>query len=335
MAVLLRRPEPFDGSETINDLDGFVANFWRALAADPKVVAHYADWPVNENDQHARHVWLVQQRDELTARLEGDPAYYDAKVAGWWVWGICCWIGAGWCLGDGPWQVNDSGKLVHLGDAGRGVHRKRVHLGDAGRGVHRQLVHLGGAGRGAEGLVEWMHALAERLRRVRVCCGDWSRVCGPTPTVKQGLTGVFLDPPYGDEAQRKNNLYSKDSGSLAPHVRAWALEWAHDERMRIALCGYQGEHEMPDEWEAVRWKARGGYGSQGDGAGRVNAEREVVWFSPYCLRPGAVETQGLLPMPEQPPQGLRPLPTTQEMSGSYPNITDGLSLDDYIRSIRE
>ncbi len=268
-AVLLGRPEPFVGSETINDLDGFVSNFWRALQAAPEAVAHHADWPVNENDQHARHVWLVHQRETLTAQLEGDPAYYDAKIAGWWVWGICCWIGAGWCSGDGPWQVNDEGQLVHLG---------------GGQGVNRKLVHLGTAGRGEDGLVEWMLALSERLRRVRVCCGDWSRVCGPTPTVKQGLTGVFLDPPYGDEANRTANLYAKDSGSLAVEVRRWALEWGHDERMRIALCGYEGEHDMPGDWEAVGWKARGGYGSQGEGVGRDNAEREVIWFSPHCLK---------------------------------------------------
>ena len=55
--------------------------------------------------------------------------------------------------------------------------------------------------------------------------------------------------------------------------------------LRIALCGYDGEHEMPRTWECVPWKARGGYGSQGDGRGRENAARERVWFSPNCLRP--------------------------------------------------
>jgi site-specific DNA-adenine methylase len=42
-AVLLGRlHEPH--IETINDKDGFVANFWRATKADPEAVAHYADW---------------------------------------------------------------------------------------------------------------------------------------------------------------------------------------------------------------------------------------------------------------------------------------------------
>jgi DNA adenine methylase len=295
-AVLLARPEPWHGSETINDADGFVANFWRALQHDPEHVARYADWPVNENDQHARHVWLVGERETLTARLEGDPEFYDAKIAGWWVWGVGCWIGAGWCSGAGPWRSVD-GKLVHLGDAGRGVHRQRVHLGDAGQGVHRKLVHLGDAGQGVhrkrvhlgdagqgeDGLLAWFGTLADRLRRVRVCCGDWERVCGHTPTVKQGLTGVLLDPPYADTATRTDGLYATDSLSVAHDVRRWAVEHGDDPRLRIALCGYDGEHAMPADWTPVPWKAHGGYGSQGNGAGRENAQREVVWFSPHCL----------------------------------------------------
>jgi hypothetical protein len=46
-AVLLARPD-FTGrrTETVNDLDGFVANFWRALQADPDGVTQWADWPV-------------------------------------------------------------------------------------------------------------------------------------------------------------------------------------------------------------------------------------------------------------------------------------------------
>lgn len=51
-----------------------------------------------------------------------------------------------------------------------------------------------------------------------------------------------------------------------------------------ALCGYDTEHAMPDSWECYRWKAHGGYGSQGNGAGRDNAHRERIWFSPHCIR---------------------------------------------------
>ena len=54
-AVLLGRPTPFGGTETINDADGLVSNFWRSVQADPEQTAHHADHPVNENDLHARH----------------------------------------------------------------------------------------------------------------------------------------------------------------------------------------------------------------------------------------------------------------------------------------
>jgi putative membrane protein len=44
----------------------------------------------------------------------------------------------------------------------------------------------------------------------------------------------------------------------------------------------EDEHAMPEGWEAVPWKTRGGYGCQ-DGGDHAN-RREVVWFSPHCLR---------------------------------------------------
>lgn len=275
LAVLLGRPQPFEGTETVNDADGYVANFWRALQADPERVAHFADWPVNENDLHARHAWLVERKEPLRARLEGDPDFFDAKIAGWWVWGIACWIGSGFCSGKGPWHVEEVDgvrKLVHLGNAGKGVNRPRVHLGNAGQGVNRQLVAL----------LDYLTELADRLRSVRVCCGDWSRVCGPTPTVKMGLTAVFLDPPYGASDGRQPDLYAADSLTVAGDCRKWAIERGNDPRMRIALCGYDS-FGMPDGWTCVAWKAHCGYGSQGKGRGRCNAKRERLWFSPHCL----------------------------------------------------
>ena len=107
LAALLARPNKRIGTETVNDADGFLANFWRALAADSDAVAAAADWPVSEVDLSARHMWLVARREALTGRLQVDPDYYDVKIAGWWVWGICSWIGSGWCSGEGPWSEEE------------------------------------------------------------------------------------------------------------------------------------------------------------------------------------------------------------------------------------
>jgi hypothetical protein len=246
-----------------------VANFWRALQHDPDAVADAADWPVNEADQHARHLWLVSQ-EEFRESMKVDPEFYDAKIAGWWVWGQCIWIGSGWC----------SVQLPHLGDAGKGVHRKLPHLGDAGKGGDECLSYRTLGTR--EFLFQYMNELAERLRRVRVCCGDWNRVCGPAPTVTLGTTGVFLDPPYLDG--RTHALYSSDSLTVANEVREWAIAQGDDPRIRIALCGYEGEHDMPDSWDTVEWKAGGGYGSQGENQARENSAKERIYFSPHCLR---------------------------------------------------
>lgn len=295
-AVLLSRPgwsSESTWTETVNDKDAMVCNFWRAVVADPDAVADFADWPSNESDLTARHVWLKARKADLSRKLEGDPDFFDAKIAGWWVWGMACWIGHGWCddkVG-GPWVVQD-GQLVHLGDAGQGVQRRRVHLGNTGEGVQRRRVHLGDAGRGDPGsgecgLLEWIRSLADRLLRVRVVCGDWNRVCGQSVTVAHGITGVFLDPPYSAEANRDKQIYAEEDLSIAHEVREWALEWGRNPLMRIALCGYEGEHNIlaTHGWSVVEWKARGGMANLGNGAGKDNCKRERVWFSPACIKP--------------------------------------------------
>lgn len=304
LAVLLGRPhEP--RIETVNDKDAYIANFWRALQAAPEVVAKYADNPVNEADLHARHIWLVQNAPERLERLFGDPDFYDAKVAGWWVWGISCWIGGGWCSGAGPWvsvdgrlvnrKENDGGvwkQIPELRHGGKGVLRKMPHLGHGGKGVNRKRQNLANSGEGVlryavrDDLAAYMQALAARLRHVRICCGDWTRVMGPSVTFLHGLTGVFLDPPYSAEAGRDNELYRVEDNSVAHDCRRWCIENGANPLLRIALCGYAGEgHEelLSHGWTLEEWRANGGYGNQGDGAGRKNAKREIILFSPHCL----------------------------------------------------
>ena len=107
---------------------------------------------------------------------------------------------------------------------------------------------------------------------------------GPGVTFGHGLTAVFLDPPYAVAANRSPGLYSEDSADLSTAVREWALVNGDNPLLRIAVCGYEGEHDMPESWECVPWKATGGYGNLGNGQGRANAWRERVWFSPHCLK---------------------------------------------------
>jgi hypothetical protein len=272
-AVMLANPNDCK-TETINDADHYVANFWRATQADPEKVSYYANWPVNEADLHARHWWLITEGKARLHDLMISTGGYCPEVAGVWLWGTCSWIGSGFCSGKGPWQLGASGWCKEGDDDG-----------NAGRGINRQLPHLGTAGRG-QFILDWVSALSHRLRDVRVCCGDWSRVTGPSVTHRHGMTGVFLDPPYADTAGRTADLYATDSLDVAHDVRRWAIEEGKHPLMRICLAGYEGEHAMPDDWEVVEWKAQGGFGSQSDteDGGRANAKKERLWFSPACIK---------------------------------------------------
>lgn len=297
LAVLLERPSWHTGTtETVNDADRFVANFWRALAGDPESVARHADWPVNEADLEARHLWLVTTGRERIEHMAADPTAFDAQVAGWWVWGISSWIGSGWCSGTGAWVLTDGGvrQRPHLGDAGQGINRKRPHLGDAGRGINRQLPHLGNAGRGIEA---YLCELADRLRGVRVCCGDWSRVVTRGALNHGATVGVFVDPPYLGDV-RTADLYSVDDHSIAHDVREWCLTNGDDPRLRIVLAGYSDEHDhlIPETWRRVEWSSSSAYSTtaaaaRGDG-NHENRHKERLWLSPHCLGGGQLDLFG-------------------------------------------
>lgn len=317
-SVLLARPHP-PNIETINDLDCDIANVWRAIRWAPDEVARWADWPVNEADLHAIHRWLVETKTERAARVRTNPDYYDAKAAGRWLYGICLWIGGEWCqqLGDKRPLLtgNTPGVGVHKRSAylgggaggGSGVHapslcQKIPQLSKGGndrtggaRGIvgalPQQIPSLNGdagaTGRGihasgkAGGLYDWMDALSARMRRVRVCCGDWSRVLTPSVTTYLGVTGVFLDPPYQQDLRER--CYAEDH-DISRDVRTWALDHGDDPEFRIALCGYEDEHaaHMPASWDVVAWKAHGGYSRSA--RGRANRDQERIWFSPHCLK---------------------------------------------------
>ena len=288
VAMLLGRPGGATGVETINDADGFVANFWRAIAHDADAVAEWADWPVNEADLFARHSWLVRQSAGLLDALHADPEHYDARIAGWWCWGACNWIGSGWCSGIGPWvldgeRIVDSRKLPHLGDAGQGINRQLPHLGNAGRGINRKLPRLGNAGRGTRGayIREWFGLLHERMREVRVACGDWSRVLSSSVTTRHGRTGIFLDPPYtnGEMDYAAGGV----GGALASDVRDWCASNGDDPQLRIVLCGHAGEHDelLAHGWHTRTWTARKGYAATAEA--RANSAGETLWCSPHCV----------------------------------------------------
>ena len=272
-AALLARP-PAKGRrvETINDADGWLVNAWRSIQLSPSDVAAHAHGPVTEIDYHARLAWLQERRTpDLAAWLEGDPEAHDPKAAAWWLYVCACGIGDPW--GPGSWRVVDRHlrDTRHLGNAGQGVSRELPHLGNAGQGVNRELPHLGDAGK----LDGYMHALAMRLARVRITCGDWQRVLKPSvirATAGNSTIGMLLDPPYSTSGDLYATTNTGQTEDISGQVREWAAQ--HGGAYRIVLCGFDDEH---DELLAHGWRkeiGRGGCRSRG---------RERLWLSPSCV----------------------------------------------------
>ena len=187
------------------------------------------------------------------------------------------------------WQRNGTPVKVpvqvpYLHTAGMGVH---AHASGLDHDLARVAVRIGipylkgGSHANIKGFHEagiyaWFEAVQVRLRRVRVCSGDWSRIMGESVIHGNGMTGIVLDPPYDGFA----NVYS-DGTEIFSQVAKWAVDHGQDPRLRIALCGYEGSFTAPDGWETVEWKANGGYGNT---SGNMNAHKERIWFSPACLK---------------------------------------------------
>jgi len=204
----------------------------------------------------------------------------------------------------------NTGRSPHLSDSGQGVNRalkqQKPSLSNSGLGVNRELNQqkpsLGGTrcvervmnGRNRtceerlEDLRAYMRDLRDRLRFVRVCCGDWKRVCTPSVAQRHGLTGVFLDPPYSMENREQQDVYSINSndGSMTAEIMSFCMANQDDPDMRIALCGLEGEYNLPG-WQVMPWTGNSGMAKEKKG--NVNRYMERIWFSPHCLKEGDLE----------------------------------------------
>ena len=309
LAVPLLRPHEANRtyhSETVNDAHGLLCNALRAIAYSPDATAEAASWYVCEADIMARHLAILAWANAGNLeRLMADHRWHDPEIAGWWIWGVSCWIGSGFATGDGPWVVGADGrvtkrrgsrgasrKLPHLSDNGRGVNhagarepgvaRQLPHLSDDGQGVNRpQAREPGVADDGMEfhpmtmpEVKRWFRFLSARLRHVRIVNGDWRRVVTSgalqTLKVRQGRGGGddvagVFLDPPYANGERTAGLYAHDDGDVAADARAWCAANGDNPRYRIVLKGYAGEGH--ESLEPLGW-------------------RRVSWYTAGYLRGG-------------------------------------------------
>ena len=113
--------------EVVCDASGFIAH-WGGTEKTAGV-AEAADYPVSHIDLGGRHGWLMAQRERVGGALQDPDWPGDAKVAGWWLWGQCCWIGSGWCEWDRAGSARGQRRDGRTGD------REGDDATSAGRGV--------------------------------------------------------------------------------------------------------------------------------------------------------------------------------------------------------
>ena len=234
LGVLLGRPDP-GKYEFVGDIYCEITNLFRAAKfADPNEFAELADWPSSQLDLQARTRWLKEQRERLHEGLTNDPHWYDLKCAAWYAWSQSV-------------RISTNGTKIILG-------------------------RRAGVRRTSETLKDYLTSLKSRLQNVTIDYGDWQKSARSARSQSQHSDcAILLDPPYGYKTLRQKNLYVHDSPDVSDSVRRWALAVATTRpRLRIALCGLDGEHRMPSDWEELPWKSRLGEGN------------ERIWFSPNC-----------------------------------------------------
>lgn len=144
-AVLLANPQQPYPFEVVCDLSGYICNFWRAVKAEPETVAEWATYPTIHQDLTARQIHIYRWLIEYSKRLSEDAEFYDAKIAGWWVWGSALWIAVGRY---GNFEYNtipvinpcDGGKEVSMqGRSGKDRPHVRTHNGSSGTSMQKEF----------------------------------------------------------------------------------------------------------------------------------------------------------------------------------------------------
>ena len=124
LAVLLYKKIP-TGMEIVADTNGYVCNMHRAIIHAPDEVAKWAAYPSIHQDLTARQGYLWDWLQNNSDQLSEDAEYFDAKVAGWWIWGTSNWIGSNYAI---PTKVDGSFRDTRVNMGNQGVQNEQEGL---------------------------------------------------------------------------------------------------------------------------------------------------------------------------------------------------------------
>ena len=166
--------------------------------------------------------------NEVVAKLLADPKWFDAKIAGWWVWGQNLVVSGDW-TGRG----DKLSSTLPWSRAWAGYRTKEPEL------------------------ARYFSDIAIRLRNVKINCGGWEDTLDKGLRRKSGIIAILFDPPYSGRTGRKKDLYPMDSLTAADDVVKYARVMGMEKNFRIAVCGMKDEHVLPG-WSCYEWSNHGG-----------------------------------------------------------------------------
>lgn len=242
-AMLLARPGGAGKYEVINDSNGLIVNVWRAIQREPDLVAEMVQQPPSELELAAR-ARMLQGAQEFVGLMKDNVEWFDVACAAYWVWCQCVSFSPEWLTQPNPPMAKP---------------------------YRRGILSPESNSR------EWLRALSERLRKVSIALGDWSRLVTPSALGFHNTgttpTAIFFDPPYPDEA------IDYGDPAAARLIEQWCRDNGGDERLRIVLCGHNGDYDLPG-WREVNWGGSRGWGRKRRG------DNEAIYLSPHCLDVG-------------------------------------------------
>lgn len=281
LAVLLAHPYPDHLLwESVCDTNGWLVNFWRSVKYHPEETAKAAEYPISHADliargnamfypghddarkvMYERHGGLKHFLQKLINRYD----FCDPEIAGMWVWGVSASMGDNFSKGARSAARSAAGVKC-------GITNSIPHF-------HNRCGVFGL--RNAENLPAVFTLLANRLERVRIFYGDWTKVLRPKLLMQKLPSAVFLDPPY-PMANREPVYGDFDDEALWKHVHDWCVCMTKEQSpVRIALCGYTEHDELAQYgWTLHEWSRTGGHGNR---SGNQARHQERMWFSPTCV----------------------------------------------------
>lgn len=321
IACLLARPGGPGPREIVCDTAGGLCNAWRAISlGDPEEVAYWSSWPTIHQDLTARHRWLRRWIAEHAEELSNDPTFFDARAAGWWLWGISLWIGGGWCAvdhdirpkvspaGTGPGISAQREQIPYVGtwNGRRGVSQHApaqdktpatgIRNGRRGVSQHtappdrRPRTHdrPGGFGIAPQRLnrpelLAWFTALQERLAAVIVLNRSWESAVTPTMLQRTSTGPKPAAAVLLDPPyvdDDRAEIYNSDYNRTSTETSARAFDWAVENGSWCRIAYFCHEGDY-DVPDGWTAETRPFSGIRRHDRQR----REMAMFSPACLDP--------------------------------------------------